>query len=78
MMFYIAGGKAIAVPGEVAGYYTAWSTYGVLPWKDLWQPSICICKHGFKINHDLARVLKKEKAIIMEEPNLKYGHLILL
>lgn len=38
---------AIAVPGEVAGYWAAWKRFGSLDWKDLVEPSVQICDDGF-------------------------------
>ncbi|XP_052225167.1 glutathione hydrolase 1 proenzyme-like [Dreissena polymorpha] len=44
-----AGGKAIAIPGEVRGLYEAWKLGGRLPWKQLFQPAIKLCMHGFNL-----------------------------
>lgn len=43
----IHGPLAIAVPGEVAGYYAAWKRFGSMDWKDLVEPSVQICDDGF-------------------------------
>ncbi|XP_016766953.1 glutathione hydrolase 1 proenzyme isoform X2 [Apis mellifera] len=49
------GPLAIAVPGELAGYWEAHKRFGKLPWADLFSPSIEICEKGYnltKIQHD--------------------------
>jgi gamma-glutamyltranspeptidase len=42
------GWKAIAVPGEVHGLWTAFNTFGsgALSWKELIQPTIDLMKSG--------------------------------
>lgn len=39
------GGCAIAVPGEVKGYWKAHQLFGSLDWKDLFQPVIEMLKY---------------------------------
>ncbi|XP_052215059.1 glutathione hydrolase 1 proenzyme-like isoform X2 [Dreissena polymorpha] len=49
-----AGGKAIAIPGEVRGLYEAWKLGGRLPWKQLFQPAIKLCMQGFNVSKALS------------------------
>jgi gamma-glutamyltranspeptidase/glutathione hydrolase len=53
------GAKSIGVPGTVAGLYLAHRKYGVLPWKELVQPSVDLAEKGFKLSWTLAQHAKK-------------------
>ncbi|XP_011312597.1 gamma-glutamyltranspeptidase 1 [Fopius arisanus] len=64
------GGLAIAVPGELAGYWEAHQKYGKLPWKDLFEPTIALCSEGVVINEYLASHLKSKEHLILEQPSL--------
>eukprot|EP00898_Chlorokybus_atmophyticus_P002614 jgi/Chlat1/3353/Chrsp23S03664 len=66
----VAGGLAVAVPGEVAGLHLAWQRYGQLPWARLFEPSIKLAE-GFKIGLPLAAAIEAEQEAIMNDPGLR-------
>ncbi|XP_032675848.1 scoloptoxin SSD14-like isoform X2 [Odontomachus brunneus] len=43
------GALAVAVPGELAGYWEAHQRFGRLPWADLFKPSIELCEKGYTL-----------------------------
>lgn len=54
------GGLSVAVPGEVKGYWTAYQKYGGgVPWEELFEPTIKLCRDGIPINENFANKLKK-------------------
>ncbi|KAF6164213.1 hypothetical protein GIB67_010183 [Kingdonia uniflora] len=65
------GALSMGVPGELAGLHKAWSKYGTIPWKTLFQPSIKLAKNGFKIAHCLGSAIEKNEDIIMFDPGLR-------
>ncbi len=65
------GGLAVAVPGEIRGYWDAHQAYGVLPWRDLFQPAIDMCESGSTVQPPLGRVLKQQRDKILAEPSLR-------
>ena len=60
-----------AIPGEIKGYYEAYRLGGKLPWKDLFQPAIDLCMHGFKVSASLAAALKKTENSLRNNNELK-------
>lgn len=64
------GGMASGIPGEVAGFWEAWKLGGRLPWKSLFEPTIKMCRDGFKVTHALAKSIKKEEKGIRADPGL--------
>lgn len=52
------GLKSVGVPGTVAGLYLAHQKYGVLPWKDLVQPSVDLANKGVILSYTLAQHAK--------------------
>lgn len=66
------GGLAIAVPGELLGYDIAYRKYGgKLPWKELFIPSIELCRKGFPVGRHLAKALQENRNIILNEESLR-------
>lgn len=65
------GGLAVAVPGELKGYWEAYKKFGgKVPWRDLVQPTIDLCKNGILVTKYLERLfasqlenLKKDKLL---------------
>ena len=53
-----SGGLSTAIPGEIYGFWRAHQLAGRLPWRDLFQPAIDMCRRGFKVSRILARVLR--------------------
>ncbi|XP_052214304.1 glutathione hydrolase 1 proenzyme-like isoform X1 [Dreissena polymorpha] len=66
-----AGGKAIAIPGEIRGLYEAWKLGGRLPWKQLIQPTIKLCRDGFRVSKALREAMVFEKDFADEFPGFK-------
>lgn len=67
----VEGAAAIAVPGELLGYWELHQKYGRLPWADLVQPTIDLCRSGHHVTGYLAAILRGRSAKIMSEPSLR-------
>lgn len=65
------GGRAVAVPGELKGYYEAHKKYGKLPWKEIVMPIVKLCREGHKVSRYLEKVLKVREEQILREPSLR-------
>lgn len=66
----VTGGRSIAVPSEIKGYWELHKKYGKLPWSRLFQPTIDLCRKGHIVSHYLANVLKQEQTTILDSPTL--------
>ncbi|XP_076234085.1 glutathione hydrolase 1 proenzyme isoform X2 [Calliopsis andreniformis] len=64
------GGLAVAVPGELRGYWEAHQKYGRLPWSDLFEPTISLCAVGSRVNNYLAAYLSRKESMIKAESSL--------
>ncbi|CAK8693136.1 unnamed protein product [Clavelina lepadiformis] len=58
------GTLAVAVPGQMAGFWEAHQRFGKLPWKDLFEPSIKIAEEGYVVGTAHAR------GIALTAPNI--------
>ncbi|KAL5572512.1 hypothetical protein UlMin_022109 [Ulmus minor] len=67
----LVGALSMGVPGEIAGLYEAWSRYGRLPWKSLFQPAIKLAKDGFVVAPYLGGYIVKSSQMIMNDPGLR-------
>uniref|UniRef100_A0A182Q6K4 Gamma-glutamyltransferase n=1 Tax=Anopheles farauti TaxID=69004 RepID=A0A182Q6K4_9DIPT len=66
----VQGGLAIAVPGEVKGYWEMHQKYGRLAWKELVEPTVRLCREGHLVTGYLERILKGREQRIRNEPTL--------
>lgn len=65
------GGLAVAVPGELLGYWELHQKYGILEWSDLIQPTIELCRAGHTVTRYLAGVFQETSRTILENESLK-------
>lgn len=66
----VTGPLAIAVPGEIKGYWELHTKYGRLPWAALIDPTIELCRRGHKVTGYLARILSSRSELIKDTPSL--------
>lgn len=67
----LEGGLSIAVPGELKGMWELHKKYGKLPWKNIFQPVIELCRNGHEVTEYLATVLRMQEKAIFETPSLR-------
>lgn len=60
----VVGSLAVAVPGQIAGYWEAHQRYGKLPWASLFEESIELASKGIRVSTALERDIKKEQKYI--------------
>lgn len=67
----ITGILSVAVPGELKGYAEMHKKYGRVPWKELIQPTIQLCRSGHLVTEYLGRVIAMMRKDILKEPLLR-------
>jgi gamma-glutamyltranspeptidase/glutathione hydrolase/leukotriene-C4 hydrolase len=77
-MFSYIGALAVGVPGEVSTMYRVWQEHGQLPWKDLLQPAIDLCKKGFPISNVLYDQMQKKKQLLYNDTGFRYAIMLYL
>lgn len=61
----------MGIPGEVRGLHLAWTLGGRLPWKQLFQPAINLCKNGIKVSQALVEGMSDKESFFEEFPKFK-------
>lgn len=64
------GGLAVAVPGELRGYWEAHQRYGRLPWAELFNATIELCEEGSIVTSYGASNLLAKQELILAEPTM--------
>jgi len=65
---------AVAIPGELKGYFTVHNLYGGnVSWASLFEPTIKLCEEGMLISKRLEISLKNEEELIKNDPMLRYN-----
>lgn len=59
----VRSGLSVGVPGTLAMLKTAHENYGVLPWKELFQPAIELAGKGFPISPRLYNQLQEDESL---------------
>ena len=64
---------AIAVPGEILGYFEAKKKFGnsKVTMESIMQPTIALCENGIKVTRTLSRVIAKKAKDIYEDAGLR-------
>ena len=63
-----ATGRAVVVPGTVAGLEALWRRFGALPWADLWRPAIHFARAGFPLTPGYYGILLRRRAVVLRHP----------
>lgn len=61
-------GRAVLVPGVIAGLEALWRRFGALPWAALWRPAIDVAREGFPIYPFYRDTLERRRDVILRYP----------
>ncbi|CAK5123568.1 unnamed protein product [Meloidogyne enterolobii] len=64
---------SIAVPGELHGYWSAFTKFGSsrVSWKRIFEPAIKLAREGFPVSSNLAMVLQQKESDINEDEDMR-------
>ncbi|KAH8304505.1 hypothetical protein KR059_011390 [Drosophila kikkawai] len=62
---------SIAVPAELAGYAQAHQRFGRLPWSDLVQPTVELCRSGYRLYKHQYDALILNQDMVQGDPRLR-------
>jgi gamma-glutamyltranspeptidase/glutathione hydrolase/leukotriene-C4 hydrolase len=66
------GGLAVAVPGELKGYWEVYKKYGgKVPWRDVVQPTIDLCNDGILVTEFVERVSLADTELLKNDECLR-------
>lgn len=67
------GYRAIATPGELAGYWLAFKEFGSgnVNWSSLIMPSVTLARNGIPVSEFLAHVLNVKEKHIKTLPSMR-------
>ncbi|CAC5395661.1 GGT1_5 [Mytilus coruscus] len=65
------GGLAVGIPGEIRGLWLAHQIGGKLPWKELFKPSIKLCREGIVVGNPTAFAISRQTENIKKFQGLK-------
>ncbi|KAK9883507.1 hypothetical protein WA026_001683 [Henosepilachna vigintioctopunctata] len=67
---------AVAVPGELRGYWRAYQRFGGgIPWRELVEPTIKLCREGIHVTKYLAGAFAKNRDKLYADPNLRASYI---
>lgn len=72
MTFFFSGALAIGVPGEIRAYDVAYRKFGGgVSWKELFQPTIELCRTGFILSASQASAIQQSRSHIFNDSTLR-------
>ncbi|XP_058443562.1 scoloptoxin SSD14-like [Malaya genurostris] len=67
----VEGGLAVATPGVIRGFWEMHQRYGSLEWKELFEPTIELCRKGVVVSDFMASAMQSERDRLRSIPSLR-------
>ena len=61
-------GRAVLVPGVVAGLEALWNRFGRLPWATLWEPALHYASQGFPLDLSYVANMNRRADVLARHP----------